>query len=98
MFVSNNQASFHLWWKEKLVKHQNVSKYYENDSSSLLSLTNNFTVGLTNNFAGLHKSKCKDFKSHIEYMTVSYGLPTLKCGDRNNTYDKDCDEDSYKRF
>ena len=22
---------FHLWWKENLVKHQKVSKYYEND-------------------------------------------------------------------
>ena len=31
MFVSNNRASFHLWRKEKLVKHQNVSRYFEND-------------------------------------------------------------------
>ena len=31
MFISNNRASFHLWWKENLVKHQKVSKYYEND-------------------------------------------------------------------
>ena len=29
MFISNNRASFHLWWKENLVKHQKVSKYYE---------------------------------------------------------------------
>ena len=21
MFINNNQASFHLWWKENLVKH-----------------------------------------------------------------------------
>ena len=25
----NNQASFHLWWKEKLVKPQKFSKYYD---------------------------------------------------------------------
>ena len=31
MFISNNRASFHLWCKENLVKHQKVSKYYEND-------------------------------------------------------------------
>ena len=31
MFISNNRASFHLWGNEKLVKHQKVSKYYEND-------------------------------------------------------------------
>ena len=31
MFITNNRASYHLWWKETLVKHQKVSKYYEND-------------------------------------------------------------------
>ena len=35
MFVSNNHALFHLWWKENLVKHQKVSKYYENGCSFL---------------------------------------------------------------
>ena len=29
MFITNNnQASFHLWWKENLVKQQKLSKYY----------------------------------------------------------------------
>ena len=31
MFISNNCASFHFWWEENLVKHQKVSKHYEND-------------------------------------------------------------------
>ena len=31
IFASNNRASFHLWWKEKLVKHRRVWKYYETD-------------------------------------------------------------------
>ena len=31
MFISNNRAFFHLWRKENLVKHQRVSKHYEND-------------------------------------------------------------------
>ena len=31
MFIGNNRASFHLWRKENLVKHQKVSKYYETD-------------------------------------------------------------------
>ena len=31
MFTSNNRASFRLWWKKNLVKHQKVSEYYEND-------------------------------------------------------------------
>ena len=34
--ISNNRASFHLWRKENLVKHQKVSKYYENDRRILL--------------------------------------------------------------
>ena len=29
MFITNNCTLFHLWWKENLVKHQKVSKYYE---------------------------------------------------------------------
>ena len=31
MFITNNHASFHLWWKENLVKHQKVSKYCDHD-------------------------------------------------------------------
>ena len=31
MFISNFRASFHLWWKENLLKHQRFSKYYKND-------------------------------------------------------------------
>ena len=31
MFINNNRVSLHLWWKESLVKHQKVSKYYKNN-------------------------------------------------------------------
>ena len=31
MFIKNNRPSFHLWWKENLVKHRKVSKYYDTD-------------------------------------------------------------------
>ena len=34
MFIANNRVSFHLWWKENLVRHQKVSKHYENDCRS----------------------------------------------------------------
>ena len=34
MFTSNNRASFHFWWKENLLKHQGVWKYYEDDCST----------------------------------------------------------------
>ena len=36
MFISSNHASFYLWRKENLVKHQKASKYYENDFRSSL--------------------------------------------------------------
>ena len=31
MFITNNYNSFLLWQKENLVKHQKVSKYYDQD-------------------------------------------------------------------
>ena len=31
MFITSNHASFNLSGKENLVKHQKVSKHYEND-------------------------------------------------------------------
>ena len=31
MLITNNHDSFHLWWHENFVKHQNVSKYYDQD-------------------------------------------------------------------
>ena len=36
MFITNNHNSFHLWWKKNLVKHQKVSKYYDQDCSKTL--------------------------------------------------------------
>ena len=32
MFITNIHSSFHLWLKENLVKHQNVSEYYDHGS------------------------------------------------------------------
>ena len=31
LFITNNRASFHLWWKGNLVKHQKVPQYYFHD-------------------------------------------------------------------
>ena len=33
MLITNNHDSFHLWWHENFVKHQNVSRYYGQDYS-----------------------------------------------------------------
>ena len=34
MFITNNHISFHLWLKKNFVKHQKVSKYYDQDCSA----------------------------------------------------------------
>ena len=31
MFIANNRASFHVRWKDNLVKHQKFSKYFDDD-------------------------------------------------------------------
>ena len=38
MFISNNRPLFPLWWKENLVNHRNVSKYYETNCRSRLDI------------------------------------------------------------
>ena len=52
MFITNNQPLFQLWWKENLVKHQKVSKYYDHDCSlfshSFIYLSNNLWDGYIN--------------------------------------------------
>ena len=43
MFITNNHASFHLWWTENLLIYQNVSKYYEHGClQNFLSLSMSF--------------------------------------------------------
>ena len=51
MFISNNDASFHLWQKKKLVKHQNVSKYDDTDCLQifLLLLMSLLTIPIVKN-------------------------------------------------
>ena len=48
MFISKHCPLVHLGWKENLVKHQKVSKYYENDWRSLLSLSSDVFPSLNN--------------------------------------------------
>ena len=38
ILISNNRASFHLWWKKNLGKLQQVSKYYEKDCLQIFFL------------------------------------------------------------
>ena len=44
MFISNNRASFHLWWNENLVRYQKISKYYQNDCKYVNDSNNNINT------------------------------------------------------
>ena len=46
MFMSNKRASFYLWPKENLEKHQKVSKYYENDCRYQIFLTMTWFINI----------------------------------------------------
>ena len=62
LFITNNRALFHLWRKESesLVKHQKVSKYYENDCR----IRNCDLFCLLKNLANLN-NKHHECKSHF---------------------------------
>ena len=74
MFVTDNNASFHLWLKESLVKHQKVSNYYDHDclQNFLFLFISLLTAPIVKNkciLAGIfflflkkqHKQNLKDF-------------------------------------
>ena len=37
MFITNNHASSHLWWKENFLTYQNDLKYYEHSCRRKIS-------------------------------------------------------------
>ena len=45
-FITNNQAWFHFWWKENLVKHQKFSQHYDYGCSYIFAtcLSNNLSM------------------------------------------------------
>ena len=47
MFITNNRALFHFSWKENLVKHQKVSKYYEPWLSAMFSFAFHIFINST---------------------------------------------------
>ena len=49
MFISNHRATFHLWRKENLLRHQKVLNYYENDCLQ------NFLLLFVSLLTGLYK-------------------------------------------
>ena len=60
-------------------------------SSSLSSLADNLSEGL-------HKSKCKDCKSDLEYVTAKNNTRTFKCVGCNKNYEKEFDQDLANTF
>ena len=52
VYLSNNRASFHLWWKHNFVKHQKVSKYKLNFRKKVWNMLKD------NNEMNFHNLKC----------------------------------------
>ena len=86
MFVSNNRASFHLWWKENSVKHQNVWKYYANDCRQKLCAFSRISQYLSR-----HKKRVlfKTFiMSHINYCPLVWMCHSRALNDEINNIHK----------
>ena len=64
MFISNNRATFHLWWKENFVKHQKVSEYHENDCG---------------NYPQIYSSWIINYWGSILTLYIRWGLLSLVC-------------------
>ena len=67
MFISNNHAWFHLWWKEKLVKHQEVSKSYKKDCRrEYVTLKTSF----------IQPTRCQCCHNHLKSICFKEGAST----------------------
>ena len=85
MFITNNHASFHLWWKENLVKHWQVSKQYGQDCSSCW---NNFCSGqkIFEEWKENHcisqetiEKLCTELRPYIQENKIRSRYPSLCC-------------------
>ena len=94
MFINNNHALFHWWWKENLSKHQKILKYYENDCRLILQkqplemflknklLLKNFVIFTGNTSLFLVKLQTPLFK-FLFNKTAGLSLATLLKGNSN---------------
>ena len=67
MFITNDDNSFHLWSKKNLVKHKEVSKYYDQDCRSLESTETSTNLSKSNSSTLLFKL----FKSLGTFFNLS---------------------------
>ena len=70
MFISDNCAFFHLWWKENLVKHHRVSKYYENGFLQKFLL--HYMSSLTAKFVGDSHIYTRIYFSFLENLKETW--------------------------
>ena len=75
MFITNKRASFHLRRKENVVKHQKVSKYYENDWLQnffllLMSLLTDPVVKNSHIEAGISFMFLKNVQNKLERLSI----------------------------
>ena len=74
MFISERKRK---WWKEDLVKHEKVSKYYENDCSPLTVWNSQDMQIIKKNFLRLKMSNLREIENpeeieNLETVTERY--------------------------
>ena len=67
LFITNNRASFHLWWKENLIKHQKVPQHYFYDCSYKIDDQKNIKPPTAN--SSFQKKKL-DYDSESNYKDL----------------------------
>ena len=73
IFIINNHNSFHLWWKENLVKHQKVSKYYDWDCSNKnVNFATQFCLGSISNKFNYVDAEEISLKGNVYDFSVDY--------------------------
>ena len=88
-FITNNLVSFHLWWKENLVKYQKVSKFYENDCSYHINDNNGGILEMINFKTTIklkHHYRNFLFKIDLRKREVDFKQKIIQIIRRNQVY------------
>ena len=71
-FITNNHALFHLWWKENLLNHQKVSKYYVHGCSPPLACQYKFLVASIGTTAFQLITITSTLEHFLDYLILHY--------------------------
>ena len=82
MFITNNHASLHLWWKKNLLNHEEVSKSWEHDSTEFqfkLAILIFWTKSASKQYFLFKKEKINDILEFCIFELFLAPNCSLKC-------------------